>query len=242
MHDEVRIKVHELRTNRTFIHHDSQRPDIDAENRDLHEAITAFVQRADDSLLRTMLFDLIPNLDAIAGASGLRCFRGLEYGRAIKSIPIGPNPNLDSEGRYHIRGGKALYVTDDVRSIPLEIGTSHYALQEYLLPLDQVRSADLSSENQHVPNVLARAFSVAESGLALFSGDSIEETLEQQGRSRRAYSQLLASFMSEAGWQGFRVPGVHGDSTLHYSNIVVLGDSVDQWERWAVGEWQECSV
>lgn len=242
MRDEIRIEVHELPTNRAFIHHDSQRPDIDAQNLHLHEAIMAFVNTSDDSLLRILLLDLMKTLDVVTNPGGLRCYRGLDLKTARKSIPIGPNPNLDSEGRYHTKGGKALYVTDDVRSIPLEIGCSHYALQEYLLLMDQVRLADLSSENQHVPNVLARAFSVAESGLAIFSGANIEETLEQMGRSRRAYSQFLSSLASEAGWQGFRVPGVHGNRDFHYSNIVVLGNSVDQWEHWVVGEWQECSL
>jgi hypothetical protein len=239
MRDEQKINIRYVNTGRNHIHVDSQRPEIGAENKELNEAIQCLKKSGSAEKLRNLFSSLFGNLVKYTNLRDrLVCYRGLDKNHAVNGKKIGPNPRCDSEGRYHQKGQKALYMIESPNFLSDELGTDEYVIQEYLLVPSQLNLADLRSENRVTPNLVSYAFSIAESGIDA-EGLNIESVFENSNRSRYSYSQLLSNLLMEAGWNGLYVPGVHGNKKEKYNNIVVLGESVDMWEQWAQGDWRE---
>jgi RES domain-containing protein len=150
----------------------------------------------------------------------LICFRGRKENPSIASwLDVGP-PTTDAaaDGRYNRQHTPALYLADSVEGVRLECSAPRLCVQEFRIDQRGLKLADLSSPL--VPNVLAAAFDMAESSCVP----------RRAGRPDYAFSQLLATFVQKAGFDGMVVPGVRGTTSQRYRNIVVFRCA--DWRSW----------
>ncbi len=171
-------------------------------------------------------------------------FRALVEDTFYRGIPASKRPLIpgdrigpalvSGEGRYNSSGRRALYLIDDLRFLSAEIKATEMLVQKYRINLSSLRVADLTSENEQLPNSLSLLFQAAERG-ATGAGWPFERELQSRGKSRYTLSQSLASAFDRRSWQGILVPGVHGAAGVHYRNLALWGDCVEAWQDWAVG-------
>jgi hypothetical protein len=159
---------------------------------------------------------------ALADGSALVCYRGRENdGRVRGWEDMGPPHarRTRNGGRYNRPWRPVLYLCDSEEGVRREM-SGNLCFQEYRLPLDQLRIADLASPALH--NFLRSAFDLAE--CAKVPG--------RAGPDSYRFGQLLASLVSRAGFDGMIVPGVHGDPNLLYRNIVLFRPR-GRWKSWS---------
>jgi hypothetical protein len=94
-------------------------------------------------------------------------------------------------------------------------------VQRYVLPLDQLRIADLSSADLS-PFVSAVMDFCEAWGIEGRVGPASEE-----------FSRLVSRIVQRAGFDGMKVPGVRGNTSLHYCNVVVFKPG-DKWREWSL--------
>lgn len=168
------------------------------------------------------------SLDAVRAVEGpMVCVRGRrDNGHVQGWRDMGP-PKADValEGRYNPTGNPALYLCDSEEGVRRELRdlsrSEIVCLQEYRLDAQLLRLADLASPtlDEFVRAVLDIAESCRVEG--------------RRGPSTYAFSQVVASLVAEAGFQGMLVPGVRGDPDFHYRNVVVFTPAED-WVGWSV--------
>jgi hypothetical protein len=125
-------------------------------------------------------------------------------------------------GRYNREGIAVLYLASTEQGIRNELAkTSCLCIQEYLV--GDLRIVDLS--NSEISDRLHTAFDVAES--ACVDG--------RVGPKDFTFSNYMADRIRDLGCDGFLVPGVRGESTHHYRNLVVF-DPEPKWRQWSLGE------
>ncbi|MEW5803224.1 MAG: hypothetical protein AB1847_14095 [bacterium] len=159
-------------------------------------------------------------------------YRGVDISvkEKLKSLFIGPSP-ASKDGRYNREGERCLYLITDIEPLKSELKSSELLVQEYYIPVDRYKIADLASDNSELHNNLAIAFHMAERG-ATPSGYDIEKELEKRRRSKYSFSQLLASIFKRYNWDGLYIPGVHGSPGKYYCNMAIFDSIIDQWESW----------
>jgi RES domain-containing protein len=144
---------------------------------------------------------------------------------------------LPREGRYNKKEAKALYLIDHIEFLSREIGEKEMLVQEYRINLSSIHVADLSPKNASISNSLSLLFQAAERGKT-GSGFDFETELVRLGRSKYLISQLISAMFMNQDWQGLYVPGVHGKQENYYMNLAILGDCVDRWKDWTIGEYR----
>jgi len=165
----------------------------------------------------------IANAQCVQGEE-LVCYRGrsLERGSRPSIEQLGPPPEGKPclENRHNRENESVLYLCSCEAAIPREVttesGNELYCLV-YRLPLQDLRVADFT-----------------ELGLAPFVNGVLEiaESFNVEGRGPATYSfsQFIAQLVAEA-FDGMMVPGVRGDPSFRYSNIVVFRPH-PQWREW----------
>ena len=148
-----------------------------------------------------------------------KCFRGrhdLETGNPTP-LNFGPPPaKIASVNRYNAEGEAVLYLSGSLNGVGREFEDSGSIwAQEYLLP-EGLRIADFRVERRD--DLMSKVFWItenAERGVAGYPYD---------------FGQYISHLVS-GYFDGMAVPGVRGDSTEHYFNIVVL-NKVQEWQDW----------
>ncbi len=159
-----------------------------------------------------------------------RSIRGYRGRRIRESVPIPessrdmgpPMPgNTNDKGRYNEKGHPALYLCESEYGVRRELsGEGRLFVQEFILPTNVVRIADLRRLD---PN----GFLAATMWHAEMAG--------QDGYPTVRFSQVVATVLSK-GFDGMAVPGVRGDNSQTYSNIVIFPRRLRHWPKWAVSQ------
>ncbi len=135
------------------------------------------------------------------------------------AMEMGPPPCPNSQGRYSIADHGVLYTSSSVDGAYREVlsGKEDIWIQEFKLPLKSLRIADfrhITSELDHILNC------------ALWNA----ELSGTKGYPSLIYSQSFASWVSEI-FDGFALPGVKGNSSDNYFNIVIFHPE-NNWQNW----------
>lgn len=186
--------------------------------------------------LKDYIENLVKDFNSPLRLQNCKFYRGVDSSTKLVSNKIGPAPN-PGDNRYNIQGEKCLYLIDNnINFLFEELNLPTLLIQEYNIPVNDFKVADLSSNNKTLHNSLGLAFEMTERGKTL-SGYNIEEELEKRRKSKYLISQLLAKYFKECDWDGLYIPGVHGEPENHYCNLAIFGQIVDQWEKWTVGDY-----
>ncbi len=158
-------------------------------------------------------------LPALTGPP-LICFRGRHDCPSIAGVDdMGPpRATARRDGRYSGGPVPVLYLADTILGVSVELGSRRLCIQEFRIDPAALRLADLSVPG--VANILAGAFDAAEAS-------------KVDGRVARkdyAFSQLLASFVHGAGFDGMIVPGVRAAPGQYYRNVVIFRNIA--WRTW----------
>src|SRR5207249_3356597 len=138
-------------------------------------------------------------------------FRARQHDSSIRGWEqMGPPPaGRSPAGRYNRAGTSVLYLSTSEEGVRREIPASRLCIQKYSIDTTRLRLADLASEE--ASNLLHAAFDLAEK--ACVSGWSAP--------SDYTFPQFLAQSIGLFGFDGFRIPGVRGESHVRYQNIVL---------------------
>lgn len=123
---------------------------------------------------------------------------------------------------YNRAGTSVLYLSTSEEGVRLEVRNGRLCLQRYNIDSSRLRIADFCSEQ--TPNLLHAAFDLAESACVPGRG----------GPTNYAFSQFLARRLCRSGFDGFIVPGVRGNRTIRYQNVVVFHPH-GRWLDWSAG-------
>jgi hypothetical protein len=139
---------------------------------------------------------------------------------------MGPPPSQRglSAGRYNRLGRAVLYLSTSQEGAAIETlrgDAKPFCLQEYSLPISNLRLADFSSAD--APSFVQCVFDLAES--AVVEG--------RQGPDDYAFGHLLANLTQGAGFDGMLVCGVLGNPGFHYVNVVIFDPA--GWKEWSLG-------
>ncbi|MBT4482479.1 MAG: hypothetical protein HOC71_02235 [Candidatus Latescibacteria bacterium] len=229
------LEVKNQKTNRPIIHSDSRNP-TDAYN--IHQFIINYVEH-DTKDLENFIDLLVKKFDCRADLPNQIFYKGIDKSKTehLQSKLIGPSPD-PVDNRYSTIGEKCLYLIDKCKFLFEEIKPAPISIcvQEYNIPLNEYKIADLSPNNKNLHNSLALAFDMAERGITS-SGYLFEEELRIRDKSRYKVSQLLSSLFIKYGWEGLYIPGVHGIQDRHYHNLAIFSSIIDKWTKWAKGSY-----
>ena len=167
------------------------------------------------------------------------CYRGLSINSEsnLEDNYIGPPPKKYlTENRYNNKSEKCLYLIDDNNFIGEEIQETKWLEQKYKINVSDYEIADLSISNDEMNNILKLAFYMAERGITN-GGYNIEKELQNRGKTKYLYSQLLSKVFQKYNWDGFYIPGVRGKKGSHYNNIVIFESIVNNWRKWVCGNY-----
>lgn len=157
----------------------------------------------------------------------IRGYRGRRIGEG-KSTPKSsrdmgpPSPDQTSDmGRYNEKGHPALYLCESEYGVRRELsGEDRLFVQEFILPTNVVRIADLRELNQD-------SFLCATMWHTEMAG--------QEGYPTEFFSQIVANIIGRS-FDGMAVPGVRGDDSQTYSNIVIFPRLLKHWPEWVVSK------
>lgn len=231
--DDLVIASTSGKTNRSTIHADTSNP---TDTVKIQKLIIDFVENGLDSLA-PYINTLVKNFDFPLKGTKLKFYRGVDVSvkKHILTDQIGPAPNA-IDGRYNVKDEKCLYLIDNLNFLYSELNSTSILIQEFNVPVDSFRIADISPNNNNLHNSLALVFDMTENGEAS-SGYNFEAELEKRGKSKYLVSQLLSSSFKRNGWDGLYIPGVHGNQGQHYHNCTIFNTIVNQWEDWAKGSY-----
>lgn len=139
---------------------------------------------------------------------------------APTALEMGPPPSASIAGRYSLEDSSVLYASSSAKGVLRELQAEAGELwtQVFHLPTQRLRIADLrlvTAESQHFMNcVLWNA-----------------ELAGREGYPSTAFSQAFATWISRNFFDGFAVPGVRGDSSFMYFNVVVFRPG-SVWPEW----------
>lgn len=158
----------------------------------------------------------------ILSGSPLTGFRGRcpPFARNVPaSEEMGPPPgHVAPASRYNEAGKPALYLCATRAAVALELGASEDVwVQEFRIPVAELRIADLGSPESDLDQLLAAVMWIAE----LAGAD---------GHPSQKFSRLIASMVAEH-FDGMLVPGVRGNESTLYRNLVILCPG-EAWRNW----------
>lgn len=234
MKDDLAIGITHGQTGRYALHADSAHPTDTLFIDDL-------VRKAADGRpdeLWVYLDGLVAQFES-AAVIETAFYRGVSAGIRDKIVgsQIGPSP-APSQGRYNHKGEKCIYLIDNLSFLSAEVGVRELLVQDFRVPLHELRVADLTPQNAAVSNSLSLVFQMTERGKT-GAGFDFEDHLTNRGESRYFVSQLVADAFKRRGWQGLYIPGVHGEGGVTYRNLALFGDCVDRWQEWAIGTYRD---
>lgn len=158
--------------------------------------------------------------------SKLICFRGqrrfaLGYSPQLQDMGP-PPPGAPSAGRYNKQGESVLYLCETEQGVmrePID-GTGPLWLQRFLLPTGALEIADLrpGRADEFVDQVFWFA----------------EHAGEAPNQCSLEFSQRIAELVADR-FDAMMIPGVRGDESHRYTNIVVLR-RVSEWMSWLYPE------
>jgi hypothetical protein len=165
-------------------------------------------------------------MQAVSLATGTTtCVRGRPDDGTIHGWrDMGPPPAATRNNRYNRIGDFAFYLCDSDTGVFREVAspTGKVFLQDYQIPFDQLRVADLCDER--LSDFMRAVFDFAETcGF-----------VERGGSDDLSFSQAVAHLVREMSFDGMLVPGVRGEKGHHYRNVVLLG--AHSWEEWSLRE------
>ena len=221
------------KTNRSTIHADSRNP---TDTVKIQKLIISFVEQGVDGLT-SFIDSLVEKFNTALQEKNRKFYRGIDISveKQLSSNKIGPSPNAN-DGRYNVQGEKCLYLIDNIDFVYSELNSLSVLVQQFDVPVNTFRIADLSPSNNNLHNSLSLAFDMAENGRTS-SGYNFEKELEKRDKSKYLVSQLLSASFKRNGWGGIYIPGVHGGQGRHYHNCTIFSTIVDQWEDWANGSY-----
>ena len=227
------ISSRSLRTNRTVTLADSQN---ETDSAKLQKMIVNFVENNSNDLF-SYVEKLVIVFNQRLEMKETTFYRAIEKSKetSLSSKQIGPSPN-SSAGRYNNQGQKCIYLSDSYESLRNELKTNSILIQKYLIPIDKLKIADLSSSNKSLNNSLGLVFDMTENGKTS-SGYNFEEILGKKGKCQYCISQEISNIFLKNGWEGLYIPGVHGTKEKYYNNLVIFNEAVKQWHNWAIGEY-----
>ncbi len=233
MRDDFVIKSTSGKTNRSTIHADSRNP---TDSVQIQKLIINLVQNGIDDLTK-FIDPLVKQFDNTLQGSIKKVYRGVDISveKHLLSKQIGPAPNAN-DGRYNVQGEKCIYLIDNIDFLYSELNSASILVQQFDLPINKLKIADLSTNNDKIHNSLSLVFDMAENGMTS-SGYAFESELEKIGKSRYLVSQKLSFLFKKYGWDGIYIPGVHGEQGRHYHNLTIFGSIVDNWKAWAVDSY-----
>jgi hypothetical protein len=156
----------------------------------------------------------------VLGGYDLHCFRGRTFdSTSPPSSDMGPPPSdVATDGRYNQRGQSVLYLCTVKAAVEKELhGASNIWIQEFRIPIQSMRIADLRQLNDSESDLLNQVMWHAE-----LAGTTGYATIQ--------FSQYVACLVS-SHFDGMLVPGVRGDDTLRYDNLVVFRPR-EAWRAW----------
>jgi hypothetical protein len=236
MHDEPRVKLGEVRIEATADvsatlsvkeGHTGRTVICNAE----YGLIRAWASLPTEEIRQHPLADklraAVASARCVQGA-GLVCYRGRRLQRdSHPSIELlGPPPEgwVCPENRYNCVSETVLYLCSREPAVAREVTTEPdndlYCL-DYRLPLQDLRVADFT--DAALDPLLNAVFEIAET----FNVDG-------RGPATYSFSQFVAQVVAGV-FDGMMVPGVRGDRTLRYSNVVIFRPH-PRWREWVVGE------
>ncbi len=130
-----------------------------------------------------------------------------------------PGAGQATPERYNRKGMPVLYLSTSEEGVRLEKPGVRLCLQQFSIDTSQLRIADFASAQ--ASNLLHAAFDLAES-----------EWVDGRGHANYAFSQFLARRICRSDFDGFIVPGVRGDGTIHYQNVVLFHPE-ERWRSWS---------
>ncbi len=226
------------KTNRSHIHTDTNNPtDVEI----INKLIEQYLNNSDEELLGYIDRKVEKFNNRLQNNSGI-FYRGLDEKLKLKIIgcKIGP-PKKPVTNRYNDENERALYLIDNIDFLPREINSNKILLQNYKIPIDELNIADISSENKNIDNSLSIIFDICETG-RISDQINIEESLENNGKSKYLISQKIAGIFKKFGWEGLFIPGVHGDKNQHYNNLCIFYPALKKWKKWTIGNYKECDI
>jgi hypothetical protein len=129
---------------------------------------------------------------------------------------------LAPQNRYNEAGKPALYLCTDSSAVGRELpGLSNVWIQQFSVPVETLRIADLRSPEANDRQLLASLLWFAELAGA-------------EGHCSQDFSRFVASMISKQ-FDGMLVSGVRGDSSFYYSNLVLFRPD-DKWREWLSSE------
>lgn len=161
----------------------------------------------------------------LVAPSTLVLLRARPYDNSIHGWEqMGPPPvSRAPAGRYNLAGTSVLYLSTSEEGVRLEVPGPRLCIQQYNIDVTPLRVADFTSEE--ATNLLHAAFDLAEK--ACVPGWSVQ--------ANYTFSQFLAQGVQRSGFDGFRVPGVRGNSSVRYHNVVLLRPE-GRWPSWSTGQ------
>jgi hypothetical protein len=132
---------------------------------------------------------------------------------------MGPPPSYKApEGRYNGLRESVLYLCTVSAAVVRELPDAPVIwIQEFQVPVQSMRIADLRQNVLGADPLLNATMWQA-------------ELAGTEGAAPLFFSQLVASLVS-LHFDGMLVPGVRGDDTMQYSNLVVFRP-VEDWQKW----------
>jgi RES domain-containing protein len=153
-------------------------------------------------------------------AGELTCFRGVAFPKAFipEAKNMGPPPDgcAVASGRYNHEGQRVLYLSGSIEGVTREVNQrpNDMWVQSYTLRLDRLSIGDFRPP---VDPVVNHVFWWT-------------ETASEDRGTRFLFSQFVADRVAER-FDGMIVPGVRGDESFRYFNIVVFRPN-EQWPNW----------
>jgi len=150
----------------------------------------------------------------------IRAYRGRlksQTGANPRPICMGPpKPHQTGDnGHYNKIGNPALYLSDSEYGVMKEMPDESIYIQEYDIPTNELSIADFRNfdSESFINGVMWHA-----------------EMAGRGGYPTKIFSQTVGELVGRR-FDGFVVPGVHGEDGRHYTNIVILRH-VELWTEW----------
>ena len=158
---------------------------------------------------------------SILGYRGRLIREGVPVPESSRDMGPPTSDNTDDMGRYNEKGHPVLYLCESENGVRRELpGEGRLFVQEFNLPTNEIRIADL---RQLDPN----GFLAATMWHTEMAG--------QDGYPTVRFSQVVAKIIGKR-YDGMAVPGVRGDNSQTYSNIVIFPRRLRHWPKWVVSQ------
>lgn len=145
---------------------------------------------------------------------------------------FGPPPCscLAKNGRYNMNGQPVLYLSSSIDGVHFECASS---CKKCSTPLSSSElrcvSLDMSGSGLKIVNLIENNSLL---NIALDFCELIKECNKCDNINHYIKSQIISSFVKNAGYDGMLTPGVRGNGTIKYNNLVIFNtEDCYSWMR-----------